>query len=83
MLHPIYRFGPPTYSLVRFDGPVKVIFDGYGSTILAVGGRLAKNPEMLKGKKPVSLSEFKVGEHVLVGWKSTASGPVIERLIAG
>lgn len=54
-----------------------------GSTILTVGGRLAKNPELLKGKKPVSLSDFKVGEHVLVGWKSTANGPVIERLIAG
>jgi len=42
-----------------------------------------KDPELLMGKKPVALKDFKVGEHVLVGWKSTASGPVIERLIAG
>jgi len=54
-----------------------------GPTILTVGGQLGKNPVLLKGKKPVSIKDFKAGEHVLVGWKSTANGPVIERLIAG
>ena len=54
-----------------------------GSTILTVGGPLAKNPELLIGKKPAALKDFKIGEHVLVGWKSTSNGPVIERLIAG
>jgi hypothetical protein len=53
-----------------------------GSTFLTVGGQLANKPALMKGDKPVSLKDFKVGEHVLVGWKSTANGPVIERLIA-
>jgi hypothetical protein len=29
-LHPIYRFGPPTYPFVRSDGPGKSIFNGHG-----------------------------------------------------
>ena len=54
-----------------------------GSTMLTVGGQLGENTVLLMGKRPMALKDFKVGEHVLVGWKSTANGPVIERLIAG
>jgi hypothetical protein len=70
-------------SAITLSENIVVVNCPEGSTMLTVAGRLGENPVLLKGKKPVSLKEFKTGEHVFVGWKSTANGPVIERLIAG
>lgn len=70
-------------SAITLSENIVVVKCPEGSAILTVGGRLAKDPELLIRKKPAALQDFKVGEHVLVGWKSTANGPIIERLIAG
>jgi hypothetical protein len=70
-------------SAITLSENIVVVKCPQGPTTLTVGGQLGKNPVLLKNNKPVSLKDFKTGEHVLVGWRSTANGPVIERLIAG
>ena len=69
-------------SAINLSENIVVVKCPVGSTFLTVGGQLANKPVLMKGDMSVSLNDFKVGEHVLVGWKSMANGPVIDRLIA-
>jgi hypothetical protein len=52
-----------------------------GKQMFTVGGPLAPMAKLTKAGKPAKLSDFKQGDHVKVSYKSTAKGPVIEKLM--
>jgi hypothetical protein len=53
-----------------------------GKQMFTVGGPLAPKAKLTKHGKPAKLGEFKQGDQVSVGFKSTAQGPVIQSLSA-
>ncbi|MGE5257614.1 MAG: hypothetical protein ACM3KE_13130 [Hyphomicrobiales bacterium] len=52
-----------------------------GKQMFTVAGPLAPMAKLTKAGKSAKLSDFKQGDHVRVSYKSTAKGPVIEKLM--
>lgn len=51
-----------------------------GKQMFTVGGPLALNAKLTKAGKAAKLSDFKQGDQVTVGYKSTANGPMINSI---